>query len=77
LGLFINKDSVVACITEQGIPMARRQASPKTVFVRNAPKLALSDDECVQRLAALIEQKDDKKLSEIVSLISRLAVTIE
>lgn len=60
--------------------MARRQASPKTVFVRNAPKLALSDDEfdkCVQRLAALIEEKDDKKLSEIVSLISRLAVPIE
>jgi hypothetical protein len=44
-----------------------------------APSIAfgLSDDECVQRLALLIEQRDNKDLDEIVVLIARLAVAIE
>ena len=36
-----------------------------------------SDDECVQRLAALLERKDSKTLQETARLISRLAVPIE
>jgi hypothetical protein len=36
-----------------------------------------SDDECVQRLALLIEHRDNQNLDEIVALIARLAVPIE
>ena len=36
-----------------------------------------SDDECVQRLAALLEHKDTRALNEVARLISRLAVAIE
>jgi hypothetical protein len=36
-----------------------------------------TDDECVQRLAALIEHKDSRTLAETARLISRLAVPIE
>ena len=39
--------------------------------------LKLSDDECVQRLALLIEHQDSKDLDEIVALIARLAIPIE
>jgi hypothetical protein len=39
--------------------------------------LSLSDDECVQRLALLIEHRDNKNLDEMVALIARLAVPIE
>jgi hypothetical protein len=35
-----------------------------------------SDDECVQRLAALIEVRDSKDLSKIASLMGRLAVPV-
>jgi hypothetical protein len=35
-----------------------------------------SDDECVQRLAALLEMRDSRDLSKIVSLIGRLAVPV-
>ena len=35
-----------------------------------------SDDECVQKLAALIEHRDSRNLSEIASLIGRLAVPV-
>ena len=36
-----------------------------------------SDDECVQRLAALLEHKDSGTLEETARLIGRLAVAIE
>ena len=36
-----------------------------------------SDDECVQRLAALLEHEDSSTLNEIARLIGRLAVPIE
>jgi hypothetical protein len=39
--------------------------------------VAYSDDECVQRLAALLEHKDRRTLQETARLISRLAVPIE
>jgi hypothetical protein len=39
--------------------------------------LLYSDDECVERLAALLEHKDTRNLQAIARLISRLAVPIE
>lgn len=42
-----------------------------------APLSSLSDDECVQKLAALIEHRDSTDLGEIVALIARLAVPVE
>jgi hypothetical protein len=47
-------------------------SSPSVVPLNN-----FSDDECVQKLAALIEHRDTTDLSEIVALIARLAATIE
>ena len=38
---------------------------------------AITDDECVVRLAHAVEEHDDHKLREVASLIGRLAVSIE
>jgi hypothetical protein len=38
---------------------------------------ALSDDECLARLARVIEQHDSAQLGEVAQLIGRLAVSIE
>ena len=38
---------------------------------------SLSDDECVSRLARVIERHDLSHLDEVAQLIGRLAVTIE
>ena len=38
---------------------------------------ALSDDECVARLAEAVDRHDDAKLDELAALIGRLAVCIE
>jgi hypothetical protein len=38
--------------------------------------LQLSDDECVRRLAVLIEHQDKKNFNEIVALIGRLTAPI-
>jgi len=38
---------------------------------------ALSDEECLVRLARAVEAHDDEHLDEVVRLIGRLAVTIE
>jgi hypothetical protein len=38
---------------------------------------ALSDDECLARLARAIETHDSAQLDEVACLIGRLAVTIE
>jgi hypothetical protein len=40
-------------------------------------RMSLSDDECIQKLAALIEHRDSRNLGEIARLISRLAVPVE
>lgn len=40
-------------------------------------RLAISDDECMVRLARVVEQHDDRRLQEVAQLIGRLAVTIE
>jgi hypothetical protein len=38
---------------------------------------AMSDDECLLRLAKAVEEQDSKHLDEVAQLIGRLAVTIE
>ncbi len=38
---------------------------------------AMSDDECLIRLAQVIDAHDSERLDEVARLIGRLAVTIE
>jgi len=38
---------------------------------------AMSDDECLVRLAQAVEAQDSEQLDEVARLIGRLAVTIE
>jgi hypothetical protein len=38
---------------------------------------ALSDDECLVRLAQAVQEYDSEHLAEVARLIGRLAVTIE
>jgi hypothetical protein len=38
---------------------------------------AVSDDECLSRLARAVAEHDDRRLSEVAKLIGRLAVPIE
>jgi hypothetical protein len=40
-------------------------------------KPAMSDEECLRRLAQAVEAHDAEHLAEVASLIGRLAVTIE
>lgn len=39
--------------------------------------LAISDEECLIRLARAVEEHDTEHLDEVAQLIARLAVTIE
>jgi hypothetical protein len=56
------------------IRVDRIRRSPSIV----APQLpALSDDECLERLARAIAAPELGRLEEVVRLIGRLAVTIE
>jgi hypothetical protein len=54
-----------------------------TELTRAAPPIvpsdipAMSDDECLLRLAQAVEEHDDEHLDEVARLIARLAVTIE
>jgi hypothetical protein len=54
-----------------------------TVLMRPVPSIvpndipAMSDDECLDRLARAIEAQDSERLDEVARLIGRLAVTIE
>jgi hypothetical protein len=59
------------------IPMARQQATSEAETPIDDIVLLYSDDECVQRLAALLEHKDTGNLKAIARLIGRLAVPIE
>jgi hypothetical protein len=55
----------------------------QTVRFRPLPSIAasdvpaLSDDECLVRLAQAVEEQDSEHLDEVARLIGRLAVTIE
>jgi hypothetical protein len=37
----------------------------------------VSDDECVRKLAMLLEHRENRDLDQVVALIGRLAVTLE
>ena len=54
-----------------------RQRTASTAEIQVDDIAVYSDDECVQRLAALLEHKDTRALNEVARLISRLAVAIE
>ncbi len=55
----------------------------QTVLAKAAPSIvprsvpAMSDDECLARLARAVESRDSDHLEELARLIGRLAVTIE
>jgi hypothetical protein len=49
--------------------------SVPSIVPSNVP--AMSDDECLVRLAQAVENHDSEYLDEVARLISRLAVTIE
>jgi hypothetical protein len=55
----------------------------QTDLIRPMPSIvpsdipALSDDECLVRLAHAVQEQDSRHLDEVARLIGRLAVTIE
>ena len=57
--------------------MARQRTTSKAETQVDSLVHLYSYDECVQRLAALLEHKDIRNLQAIARLISRLAVPIE
>ena len=57
--------------------MAHQRTAPPVETQVEDTAVVYSDDECVQRLAALLEHEDGSTLEEIARLISRLAVAIE
>jgi hypothetical protein len=57
--------------------MARQRTTSKGETQIDGEALLPSDDECVQKLAALLEHKDSKNLRAIARMIGRLAVPIE
>jgi hypothetical protein len=54
-----------------------RQLTTRPVALTHAPSIVISDDQCIERLAWLIERRDDSRLEEIAALIARLVVPIE
>jgi hypothetical protein len=54
-----------------------------TALIKPVPSIipcdmpAMSDDECLLRLAQAVEHHDSNELDEVARLIGRLAVTIE
>jgi hypothetical protein len=46
-----------------------------SVVMKDIP--AMSDDECLVRLAQVVADHDSNRLDEVAKLIGRLAVTIE
>ena len=57
--------------------MSQQMASKVEPHAGNDGLSLGSDDECVQKLAALIEHRDSRNLGEIARLIGRLAVPVE
>lgn len=54
--------------------VVRSQARPS---VKSGKSPALSDDECLARLARAVARPDSARLDEVVALIGRLAVALE
>ena len=58
-------------------------SATQTELIRTIPSIvpsdipALSDDECLVRLARAVAHQDSEHLDEVARLIGRLAVTIE
>jgi len=65
---FMGGDSMPAIATEL-------TSAVPSIIPSDVP--ALSDEECLVRLARAVEAHDDEHLDEVVRLIGRLAVTIE
>jgi len=67
----------------QGFKGADSMPDIATDLMRAVPSIvpsdipAMSDDECLVRLARAIEDHDTEQLDEVARLIGRLAVTIE
>ena len=57
--------------------MSRQAAAPKAKPQGKIDQMNLSDDECVRKLAELVEHRDSRNLGEIARLIGRLAVPVE
>jgi len=57
--------------------MPRQPAISKAETQIDDRVFVYNDDECVRRLAVLIEHEDSRNLHEIARLISRLAVPVE
>jgi hypothetical protein len=55
----------------------------QTALMRQVPSIvphdipAMSDEECLIRLAQAVQDHDSERLAEVARLIGRLAVTIE
>jgi hypothetical protein len=54
-----------------------RQARKSANLPRERAATTASDDECIERLALLIEHQDQNKLHEIVALIARLTAPMQ
>jgi hypothetical protein len=57
--------------------MSREAMASKATPQGRIDQLNLSDDDCIQKLAALIELRESGDLGEIAKLIGRLAVPLE
>jgi len=68
---------MVLPINFKDVAMPSLQPSKKQEPAPQQRTITYSDDECVSRLALLIENRDAKTFAEVASLISRLAVAVE
>ena len=57
--------------------MSHQETASKAKPQGKIDRMDLSNDECVQKRAALIEHRDNRNLGEIARLIGRLAVPVE
>ena len=57
--------------------MSHQETASKAKPQGKIDRMDLSNEECVQKLAALIEHRDNRNLGEIARLIGRLAVPVE
>lgn len=57
--------------------MVRQRTPLRTEAQVDASARVYSDDECVRKLAALLEYRDNRNLADIARLIGRLAVPVE
>jgi hypothetical protein len=78
--VYTNQSDLTPClILFWGVDLMSRQQTASKIepHAGNDESIFWSDDECVQKLAALIEHRDTRNLGEIARLIGRLAVPVE